>query len=221
MPRIIVLVVTMLLGGFSAHASAAVVHTGTVIAQTNHGGWNAANLTNQSGLSHAYVSGVTDFSAFEALNPTHLGTSTDRNRGWYSPAPAVVDFDLGSTLQLTKFALWNDNDFQGVNSFRVFVDDDPSFSSPTLLGSFNATFGPSGYSNPVPMQTFDLIAATGRYVRVNFDTAHSGGNINVGEVIFGAGPTVVPEPASIAIWSALGGIGLLTARRRKRRAANA
>lgn len=208
---------TMLAAGIISSANATTIISGNVIAQTNYPGWTAEHLLDQSGLSYNYLSGVTDFDSYVGAAPTHIGTSTDSTKGYFSPGPAVVDIDLGSSFFLTKFALWNDNDYQGVKDFNLLISDNSSFTGAVSLGSFSATYGPSGYSIPTAVQLFDLIAAQGRFVRINFTRSHGDNFINVGEVAFGAGANnvnTVPEPTSIALLG-LGAMGLFAARRRK------
>ncbi len=138
-------------------AQAGVVLSGTIIdASPPHSGWSPQRLVDQSGLSATYTNGVTDFAAYLAGSPTHLGTSTSTAAGWFAPGPAYVIVDLGSTYTLGDMILWNDNDSQGVNSFSVEIADNPAMTGATSLGSFAATYGPSDYSIPVAAQPFDL-----------------------------------------------------------------
>lgn len=187
-------------------ASASTVYTGTVIAEAHFGGWTAAHLLDQSGLSAGYTNGFTNFETYVASGPTHIGTSTSTANGYFSPAAAQVDVDLGATLKLTKFALWNDNDYQGVENFNLQIADNPGFVGAVSLGSFIASYGPlpTDYGQPVPVQEFDLTDATGRYVRINFFDDHfNSGVINVGEVIFGVGElSTVPEPSALLLMCA-------------------
>lgn len=188
----------MLTTGFVG-AQAAVV-TGGTISSASAALYSADNLVNQSGLSSGYVSGVTNFSTYLSGSPTHLGTSTSSAAGYFALAPAWVIVDLGSSRSVTDMVLWNDNDYQGVNSFSVDVSYDAGFSSFASAGNFNATYGPDGYGNPVAAQAFDLADQTGRYVRVNFLSAHQGSYVNVGEIAFGTdAANAVPEPASLAL----------------------
>lgn len=200
----------------SVAASATVIQSATVVSSTAPAaaGYTAAKLIDQSGLSLSYVSGVTDFDAYAAANPTHYGTS--EGNGYFAAAPASVVFDLGARYTLTKFGLWNDNDFQGVKNFTLEISPNTQFNNPASLGSFVATYGPDNYSIPVGLQIFDLADAAGRYVRLTFTNANAGSYVNVGEVIFGAGPTVaaaVPEPGIVGLLG-LGLLGLAASRRK-------
>jgi hypothetical protein len=207
----------------SDSAFATIIRSGTVLSSTPSACCNlvAERLLDQSGLSVGYTNGVTDFDSYLALNPTATGTSTEPNfpAGYFAGAGAIVDIDLGETLTLTRLAMWNDHDFQGVNAFHLLIADNSSFAGAVALGSFNALFGNNDnvqldYAIGAPYQVFDLNDATGRYVRVEFDTAHLDVFINVGELAFGIDAESVPEPATLALFG-VGLAGLRLARRRK------
>lgn len=201
--------------GVSLVAQAGPIISGTVAdASAAHSGWSPSHLLDQSGLSTTYTSGVTDFAAYLAGGPTHLGSSTSSAAGWFAPGPAWVVVDFGSSIVLGDMILWNDNDYQGVASFSVELADNVNMIGATNLGMFNASYGPSGYDNGTPAQAFDLLDAVGRYARVNFLSAHQGPNINVGEIAFGSTATSVPEPGTLALFGfGLAGIGFMRRRR--------
>ncbi|MTW11099.1 PEP-CTERM sorting domain-containing protein [Pseudoduganella eburnea] len=195
-----------------APATAGVMaYGGTVLsAPAGSFGLLAPRLFDQSGLSKSYVSGTTDFTQYAASGVTHLGSSTTNGTGYYAAAGATVDIDLGQTLLLRSLALWNDNDAQGVKNFSLSLADNPAFANAVSLGSFVAQYGYNNtflsYSRGTAAQLFDLNDAVGRYVRIKFETANSGSNINVGELVFGAQPPQeIPEPGTIM----LTGLGLL------------
>jgi len=204
---------------FSAAASAGVMtYTGTVLSATGSSfGMVAPHLFDESGLSKTYANGVTDFAQYAASGVTHLGSSTTKGTGYYAAAGATVDIDLGKSLLVGSLALWNDNDAQGVKNFSLAIADNAAFANAVSLGSFVAKFGNNNtflsYSKGTAAQVFDLNDAVGRYVRIKFETANSGSNINVGELVFGAQtPRKIPEPDSLA----LTGLGLLALACRRR-----
>jgi len=172
------------------------------------------NLINQSGISAAYNSGVTDFNTFVGMtalsgNPSFFGAG-----GWASAVGSSfqvnIDFNLGFVQNLTRMALWNDVDLQGLGNFKLYASDNASFSSLTYLGSFTGYPGGVGHF----AQVFDMTDATTQYIRVE---GSPGGNdllLNIGEIAFeGSTVDAVPEPTSKAIWG-LGAMGLAFARRR-------
>jgi hypothetical protein len=208
-----------LLLGHAASAGVA-TYTGSVLAApAGSFGLVAQRLFDQSGLSAAYVNGVTDFAQYSAAGVTHLGSSNTNGTGYLAAAGATVDIDLGSTLLLSSLALWNDNDAQGVRNFSLSIADNPAFNDAVSLGSFVAAYGSNNafltYGQGTAAQVFDLNDASGRYVRVKFESAYSGNNINVGEMVFGgSAPQPIPAPDSLA----LTGLGLLTLFTFRRRA---
>lgn len=204
-----------------APASAGVMtYTGTVMsAPAGSFGLVAQRLLDESGLSAKYINGGTDFAQYAGSGVTHLGSSTSNGTGYLAPAGATVDIDLGRMLTVRSLALWNDNDAQGVKNFSLSIADNANFTNAVSLGSFVAQYGNANtfltYSKGTAAQQFDLNDAVGRYVRVTFTNAHSGSNINVGELVFGAEqPREIPEPGSLAL-TGLGLLGVATIRRRK------
>ena len=210
---------SLLLG--QAASAGLTTYTGSVLsAPAGSFGLVAPRLLDQSGLSAGYVNGVTDFAQYAAAGVTHLGSSTTNGTGYMAAAGATVDIDLGSTLMLSSLALWNDNDAQGVRNFSLSIADNPAFNNAVSLGSFVAAYGSNNafltYSKGTAAQVFDLDDAAGRYVRVKFESAYSGSNINVGELVFGgSAPQAVPAPDSLAL-TGLGLLALVTFRRRSK-----
>lgn len=194
-------------------------YTGTVLsAPAGSLGMVAPRLFDESGLSKSYLNGVTDFTQYVTSGVTHLGSSTSNGTGYFAAAGATVDIDLGQTLQVRSLALWNDNDAQGVKNFSLSIADNAAFTNAVPLGSFVAQFGYNNsfltYSKGTAAQLFDLNDAVGRYVRIKFETANSGSNINVGELVFGAEkPQEIPEPDTMALM----GLGLLAVACRRHR----
>ncbi|MDM4766620.1 PEP-CTERM sorting domain-containing protein [Pelomonas sp. SE-A7] len=217
-------IAALALAGLTAGASAGAIRSGTVIASSASAccGLVASLLVDQSGLSSNYVNGVTDFDTYLASSPTALGSSTWPlfPAGYFAFAGAVVDIDLGASYTLARLAMWNDHDYQGVDAFHLLISDTADFAVSSSLGAFNAMYGNNdnnllSYDIGTPHQVFDLTDATGRYVRVVFDSAHQDTYINLNEIAFdtGSGENHVPEPASLALVG-LGLAGLVARRRR-------
>lgn len=206
------------IGITTATAQAGVVTTGTVYANTagNYPGFPVTAMTDQSGLSTGYTSGVTDFATYIAGNPTHA-TSAGGGVSFLTPAipnfPFTLDLDLGSNVAILGLALWNGsagND-AAIDAFEVRTASVADFSVSTLVGSFR---NPIGSSGPEPATVFDLTDTVGQFVRITVNSYH--GNLccaAIGEVAFDAG-NAVPIPATLPL-AGLGLIALVLARRRR------
>jgi hypothetical protein len=176
-------------------------------------GFEPVNAINQTGLSAGYTSGVTDFTSFAATTNTVLGNGA--GRAWFSTAGVTTgnfDFDLGGLNLISAFVLWNEPNVihQGVNDFQLLADITPAFSSPVLLGTFNAVDGLGNANNFG--QTFIFAPTPAVYVRMVILSNH-GSTTTTGftEAAFGTG--VIPAPPTLA----LGALGLLGLKRRRGR----
>ncbi len=168
-------------------------------ASTNMGFFNTYNpvyAIDQSGLSASYTSGVTDFASFVASTGTVNGGASFTT--WFSQSSVTgnFDFSLGGTFTISAFALWADpqNIGQTVNQFTLLADDNPAFSSPTTLGTFNAADG-----NPNPTnfgQSFPFAPTEASFVRMVIHSNH-GSSLTTGfvEAAFGQGSDEPPCPA--------------------------
>ena len=168
----------------------------------------------QSGLVGGYVSGVTDFDTYVALQPRHFGQSSFPPNFAVSPAtlPEAVDYDLGASFEILQLAFWNYPfpDSAGPSSIEVFTSNDAAFAGGTLVGTFSPLN--DGTGNDVAaglnvVQVFDLTDTTARYLRINVLATPAGNGIGWSEVAFDVIPSAIPEPQTYALL--LAGLGLL------------
>jgi hypothetical protein len=163
---------------------------------------NITNITNQSGLSATYTSGVTDFDSFVA-DTTH--SPSPANDFVFEGSSGVITFDLGASYTLDSLALWQN--FLGVRGFNLYADTDADTGSlGTSLGSFNAV--DSSYAS-----VFKFSATPTQFIQMEI-TSNTGSNITVlGEVAF-AQPVPWETDALPVIGSALFFAGGVWAKRK-------
>lgn len=196
-------------------------HAGTMLqpisATSGMGNYNAQYLPafalDQSGLAATYTSGLTDFDTFTAATNTVSGGSSFNS--WYSAQGVLTgnfDFFLGSVVTIESFALWNDPQTaqQGVNSFKLWADDNAAFTSPTLLGNYNALALNSNAANFAQVFAFAPTAAS--YVRMEILSNY--GSTFVTGFVEAAFEETVPTPATLALLGLGGLIGSANRRRR-------
>lgn len=171
------------------------------------------NIINQSGLSQTYTSMVTDFDAYMATVPVHDSFSND-NYIWEAETASAfsnhVDITVGGTQSLDAFVFWNGAGNLGVRDFTLSADDNPDFTSPTLLGSYTASLADVG--NAAIPQIFSFAAVDAAYIRMTF-TSNQGNPVfmHVGEVAFRS----VPEPSAPGL-ALVAGLGAALSGRRRR-----
>jgi hypothetical protein len=182
--------------------------------------YDIGNTIDQSGLSVGFTSGVTDFDAYLAGNPTH--TLIADNNEWFSTEGVtsnVVTYDLGGTVTIDRLALWNE-EFSGMGFFDVFVSiDGLTF---TLVANDIMPVDSPGNSD-YGAQVFGLGTQTTRFVRFEMGGCPQPDGspralCGIGEVAFATATTgAVPEP-SVVVLLAAGLLGVAARARRQTRA---
>jgi hypothetical protein len=162
-------------------------------------GNSLSNLTNKSGLSATYTSGITDFDSYVSSTTSN---STLSSSGWFSALnvkTGFVTFDLGASYDVNALALWalSPNNSNAVRNFSLYADTDANTSSlGTLLGNFSAV-NASGTGIATQSQVFNFATTNTRYIQMNI-TSNAGGALSgLSEVAFRQAPAAVPEPLTI------------------------
>ena len=157
----------------------------------------ASRTRNQSGLSTGFTSLTTDFDTYIAANRTAF--HGNGNNIWGSTLGIRLgnfDFSLGGTYLVTAMAFWNlIGDPSAVRQFTLLLDDNPSFSSPVVFGTFTAS-NSLGTGSNTAAQVFTIPETSASFIRLQImntwseDSTHTTFN----EAAFRVTP--VPEPAS-------------------------
>ena len=203
---------------FSGVASAGVILSPTAIVNNSFGadpfgGYPQENMINQSNVT-PFVSGVTDFSAYVAGNPS-AGCNNCGGQYFGLSAPGDIDFDLGGSYLVNAIGLFNGS-YRGITSMDVFTSMVADFSVDTLVGSF-AMATIDDPNADVPVSVLDLNDTNARYVRFHinsFSNLDSCNCLGISEVTFEVNGTAVPEPTSLGLTGAAL-LGLVYARRRR------
>ncbi len=210
-------------GTFATQALA----VGEIIAPTsaviNAGGpgFGSINDTlNQNGLSFGYTSGLTNFNAYLASNPTH--TVTFGGYEWFGEAgttSAQVTYNLGGVTTIDALALWNEES-SGIGNLSLLSSlDGINFTT------FASNLIPTDNTADYPADVFTFSAVTTQYVRFDITNSpqpngHQGVTFPaaaIGEVAFrtASATSSVPDAGSTALLLVAGLMGLAGLRKRK------
>jgi len=187
------------------------------------GSGSIADTYNGAGLSTNFVSGVTNFDAYIASNPTHSFLFQDRE--WFSnlgTTSASVTYDLGSVFGIDRLALWND-EISGIGNLNLLGSLDGSTFAAFASG-LTPTDNPEGANYRADV--FAFATQSVRYVRFDMSRCPQPepgtyDSCAIGEVAFRtAAVSTVPEPSTyLLMGSGLLALGGVAANRRKRLAA--
>jgi hypothetical protein len=188
-------------------AGVIIAPVGGVIDSGGPGSGSLADTYNQNGLLTGYVNGVTDFDAYMALHPMH--TLIFAGYEWfgnYGTDSAVVTYDLGSVMSISKLALWNEES-SGIGLLNLYWSTDNVTFSPLALGL-------TPTDNPLadyPADVFAFAPTSTRYVRFDMSRCPqpdpgSYPSCAIGEVAFDKAS--VPDPGSSLLLLGMGVAGL-------------
>jgi hypothetical protein len=129
-----------------------------------------------------------------------------------------VTFDLGATVTVTGFRLWNSSWTTGgdvdVRDFQLLADNDNDFSNgvTSSLGAFGAL---NSFGSNHAMQSFSTTATATQFVHMRIASNYGApSNTGFSEAAFTV--SAVPEPSSLLTLGALAGCLSLNRRRRTR-----
>ncbi|MFW6730700.1 MAG: hypothetical protein ACODUE_03035 [Synechococcus sp.] len=197
--------ITPLLGcGLEARAAAVILSPASATASSTtpsgpYGGYGIENTINQSGLSEKFNSGMTNFDAYIARNPTH--TKTAPGKEWFGSLgtySAVVDYELDAVISIDKFALWNEES-SGIGVFDLWASVD-GVSYTEILTATAPPDNPPFLDYSASVFSFPVVSA--KYLRLNLSSCPqpdpgSYKSCSIGEVAFSAPVVAVPAPVPV------------------------
>lgn len=194
---------TLFLEAKAASVSVIVSPVSATASSTTPSSYGIGNTINQSGLSAGFISGVTDFDAYIAGNPTH--TTLASSYEWFGADgtnSGVVDYDLGANYPINAFALWNEES-SGIGLFDLLTSGDGATYSAILSAisppdNLLANYGASVFSFPT---------TNARYFRLNLSgcpqpNPGSYQSCAIGEVAFRSPRGIPPVPGPLPVLGA-------------------
>ena len=182
--------------------------------QFDSGFFAAANLIEQDGLSTGFTSGVTDFDAYIASNPTDNFAAGY----WASTAgntTGFLEFDLGGVFDIELMALWNYGGAQTHNivTFNLIADLDGDFGT----GAITLLSGQTANTNTGPLaavlpEVFTFASTEAQFVQLQVLSNNGNTNFTQAQQVAFEAAASVPEP-SHAVFIIVG-LGAIMRRRK-------
>ncbi|WP_135507158.1 discoidin domain-containing protein [Roseovarius aestuariivivens] len=203
----------------TASQAATIVGANSATASSTFGpGNDISNAIDQTGLSSTYISGVTDFDAYLATNPTHNTLNTTE---WFTATPvssATLVFDLGSVLSLDRLALWHEDGAGFTSALLSSSTDGVNFSS---LGSISPLASPANIDYGAQVFGFGSVTSL-QFFRMELSGCPQAGGLSfsgcgLGEIAFSRVAAIPVPGAGLMLLTGLG-IGAAVGRRRRRSA---
>ena len=218
---------TVVMFAMTARIEAGIIRAPTTISTGTLGVTNGAGtilgMTNQSGLSGSYTSGVDDFATITTSTTSLTHTSSDAV-SWLSAnsqTTGVITFDLGSIFSVQAVALWMgaSGPTAHLNSFNIFSNRTNDFGSSTSIGGGNNPQG-AAQNQQNNAAVFALTPTDARFVFLQVVSNHGSSSFtSIGEIAFDtSSAAAVPEPSSLAVFgigACVAGVGAARRRRKK------
>lgn len=208
------LVIVLLVVSFKSTSYATKITSALGVLSNTFGEWSStipiANVSNQTGLSMGFVSGVTDWNTYFTGNPNHSPSAVNEWWGSQGVLQGSIVFDLGSSYLVDKIAIWNE-EYNGIYTFNVLTSND-GISFASVGSSFYPTDWNNTSSLPYDADIFSLTPTMGQYVRLDITGVRNA--VTMGEIVFSTSNSTIPEPSSILLLG-FGMVGLAGVARKK------
>ncbi len=196
---------------FASAAQAGVMIAPTAVSSPSGdygGAYELVNLINQTGLSAAYASGVTDFTTYTATT-VHTSSGAGSPSGFTNTPglPQTITFQFSAPTSISSIAVWAVFNIGSITQFSLTGDGG------AIGGVFNAN--PDDGAGVDPAQDFFFAPQLTSQITMTVLSTAGGTSLypGLGAVAFGA-DAGVPEPAT---WAMLilgfGAVGVALRRR--------